>query len=35
MPKVKVSDIEMHYQEAGEGDPLLVTGGWGRSMSAV
>ena len=29
MPKVRVSDIEMHYQEAGEGDPLLVTGGWG------
>ncbi|MBI2936248.1 MAG: alpha/beta fold hydrolase [Chloroflexi bacterium] len=29
MPRVKVSDIEMYYEEAGQGEPLLMTGGWG------
>ena len=28
MPKVKVSDIEMYYEEKGQGDPLLITTGW-------
>jgi len=27
MPKVQVSDIEMYYEERGEGDPLLITTG--------
>ena len=28
MPKIKVSDIEMYYEEKGKGDPLLITTGW-------
>ena len=28
MPKLKVSDIEMYYEETGQGDPLLLISGW-------
>jgi 3-oxoadipate enol-lactonase len=28
MPKAKVSDIEMYYEVAGQGAPLLMTSGW-------
>jgi pimeloyl-ACP methyl ester carboxylesterase len=28
MPKAKVSDIEMYYEVAGEGPPLLMSSGW-------
>jgi 3-oxoadipate enol-lactonase len=28
MPRAKVSDIEMYYEETGEGPPLLMTSGW-------
>ncbi|MBX3538491.1 MAG: alpha/beta hydrolase [Chelatococcus sp.] len=28
MPKAKVSDIEMYYEIAGEGPPLLMSSGW-------
>jgi pimeloyl-ACP methyl ester carboxylesterase len=34
MPKVKVGDIQIHYQEAGGGDPLLLIMGWGGDHTA-
>ncbi|KLU21791.1 hypothetical protein EOS_34055 [Caballeronia mineralivorans PML1(12)] len=37
MPKVKVSDIQMYYEEMGdpEGEPLLVTSGWSKIATAT
>src|SRR5207245_8499818 len=29
MPRVRVGDIEMYYQDVGEGDPLLLIMGFG------
>lgn len=34
MPTVKVGDIQMFYQEAGAGDPLLLIMGWGGDHTA-
>jgi len=34
MPKVKVSDIELNYDIAGEGDPVLLVTGWGADWMA-
>jgi pimeloyl-ACP methyl ester carboxylesterase len=34
MPRVKVSDIEMHYDEVGSGPPLLISTGWARAERA-
>ena len=34
MPKAKVSDIEMYYEENGEGGPLLITSGWSHAERA-
>ncbi len=34
MPKVKVGDIQLFYQEAGQGDPLLLIMGWGGDHTA-
>ncbi len=34
MPKVKVSDIEMYYEEIGDGPPLLLTTGWALAERA-
>jgi 3-oxoadipate enol-lactonase len=38
MPKAKVSDIEMYYEVAGSGPPLLMSSGWslaGRNFGGV
>jgi pimeloyl-ACP methyl ester carboxylesterase len=32
MPKVKVSDIEMYYENAGEGDPVVLVTGYGADL---
>lgn len=34
MPKVTVRDIRIHYQEAGEGEPLVLLMGWGGDHAA-
>jgi len=34
MPRARVSDIEMYYEEVGEGPPLLITTGWARAARA-
>ena len=34
MPRAKVSDIEMYYEENGEGGPLLITSGWSHAERA-
>ena len=34
MPKVKVSDIEVYYEEAGQGEPLIIVTGWARAERA-
>lgn len=34
MPTVRVNDIQMHYQEAGAGDPLVLLMGWGGDHTA-
>ncbi|RJP72596.1 MAG: alpha/beta fold hydrolase [Candidatus Abyssobacteria bacterium SURF_17] len=34
MPKVKVSDIEMHYECIGEGDPVVLVTGYGMDHMA-
>lgn len=34
MPKILVSDIEMHYDEVGNGPPLLISTGWARAERA-
>lgn len=34
MPRVRVSDIEMHYEETGSGPPLLISTGWARAERA-
>ncbi len=34
MPKVKVSDIELYYDVAGEGVPILLVTGWGADSMA-
>ncbi len=34
MPKTRVGDIQMHYQEAGAGDPLVLLMGWGGDHTA-
>lgn len=34
MPRARVSDIEMHYEEVGDGPPLLITTGWARAARA-
>ena len=34
MPKLRVSDIEMHYEEVGNGPPLLISTGWARAERA-
>lgn len=34
MPRLRVSDIEMHYEEVGEGPPLLISTGWARAERA-
>ena len=34
MPKVRVSDIDMHYDEVGSGPPLLISTGWARAERA-
>nr|AIT69709.1 alpha/beta fold family hydrolase AS-Trib7 [uncultured bacterium] len=34
MPKVKVSDISVSYEVAGEGDPVLLVTGWGADSMA-
>ena len=34
MPKAKVSDIEMFYEEVGDGPPLLLTTGWALAERA-
>jgi len=33
MPKVKVGDVQIFYQEAGRGDPLLLIMGWGADST--
>ncbi|MGE0315936.1 MAG: alpha/beta fold hydrolase [Lautropia sp.] len=38
MPKAKVSDIEMYYEIAGDGPPLLMSSGWslaGRNFGGI
>lgn len=38
MPRAKVSDIEMYYEEVGEGPPLLMSSGWslaGRNFGGI
>lgn len=38
MPRAKVSDIEMYYEEVGEGPPLLMSSGWslaGRNFAGI
>ncbi|MDH3236143.1 MAG: alpha/beta hydrolase, partial [Alphaproteobacteria bacterium] len=34
MPKAKVSDIDMFYEEVGDGPPLLLTTGWALAERA-
>jgi len=34
MPKIRVSDIDMHYEEVGDGPPLLISTGWARAERA-
>jgi len=34
MPAVRVRDIRIYYQEAGEGDPLVLLMGWGGDHTA-
>ena len=34
MPMAKVSDIEMYYEEVGQGDPLMIVTGWARAERA-
>lgn len=34
MPKVKVDDIELYYELHGEGTPLVMIMGWGRSSGS-
>jgi len=34
MPRLRVSDIDMHYEETGSGPPLLITTGWARAERA-
>jgi pimeloyl-ACP methyl ester carboxylesterase len=34
MPKIRVRDISIYYQEAGEGDPLVLLMGWGGDHTA-
>ena len=34
MPMAKLSKVEMYYEEAGSGDPLLITTGWARADRA-
>jgi 3-oxoadipate enol-lactonase len=33
MPKVKVGDINIYYEEHGKGEPLLLIAGWGTDLS--
>lgn len=34
MPKVKVNDIEIYYEEHGEGPPVIMIPGWGGSTKS-
>jgi 3-oxoadipate enol-lactonase len=34
MPMAKLSEVEMFYEEVGEGEPLLITTGWARAERA-
>jgi len=34
MPKIKVDDIELYYELHGEGTPLIMIMGWGRSSES-
>lgn len=34
MPKVKVNDIEIYYEEQGEGPPVIMIPGWGGSTKS-
>lgn len=34
MPKVKVSDIEMYYESAGDGEPVVLVTGYGADLFA-
>ncbi len=34
MPKIRIRDISIYYQEAGEGDPLVLLMGWGGDHTA-
>jgi 3-oxoadipate enol-lactonase len=34
MPTVKVGDINMHYEDYGKGEPLLLIAGWGTDLTS-
>ena len=33
MPTVKVGDINIYYEEHGQGEPFLLIAGWGTDLS--